>query len=139
MNYAKSLPRDRAGEPMQEYPAPFKALATYGGENSSASSVITLTDNTTAIEVEANGGACVVRWIPASETAAVTPFASVISANGTANFDHVVPTGTYRRFVVPQELGQVQTSIVGANVQNGLYKRVAIKSIGIASVLTTEY
>ncbi len=140
MNYAKALPRDRGGETMQNHPAPFKALATYGGENSSASSVITLTDNTTAIEVDAQGGSCVVRWVPATETAAVSPFASVISiAGGTANFDHVVPVGTVRRFVVPQELGMVQSSVVGANVQNGLYKRVAVKSIGVASVLTTEY
>lgn len=138
-NYAKPMSRDKGGESIQNSPAPYKALAAYGAENSSASSVISATDNSTVIEVAATGAPAVLRWIPATETAAVSPFASVISAVSGANFDHVIPTGTFRRFVIPQELGAVQSSVVGANVQNGLYKRYAIKSIGVASVLSTEY
>lgn len=138
-NYSKPMARDRQGEPIQSAPAPFKAFATYGSENATASSVITANDNTTTIEVSAQGGTAFLRWVPSTETAAVTPFASVISAAGTANFDHVIPSGSMRRFIVPIELAMVQSSVVGANVQNGLYKRYAIKSVGVASVLTNEY
>jgi len=45
-----------------------------------------------------------------------------------------------RRFVIPIETRADQgSSAVGINRGEGLYQRVAIKSIGIASVLTTEY
>lgn len=134
-NYVKSMARDRAGESIQNSPSPYVALARSASENSTASSVLTLTDNTTAVEVSAVGGPAVMRWVTVADTQA-----SVVSiAGGTANFDHTIPTGTFRRFVVPVELGLTQSSVVGANVQNGLYKRIAIKSIGVASVLTAEY
>ena len=76
------------------------------------------------------------KWI---DTGSTNP--SVISiAGGTANFDHAIPTGTVRRFVIPIEARATQgASAVGINRGEGLYQRVAIKSIGIASVLTTEY
>ena len=135
MNYAKELPRDKQGAAMQEYPAPFRPNARYAPENSSASSVITLTDDTTEIEIAAVSGAAVMRWVTAADTQA-----SVVSiAGGTTNFDHVIGTGTVRRFVVPIALATVQASIVGVNVQMGLYKRFAVKSIGNASVLTSEF
>lgn len=134
INYAKSLPRDRNNEPMQEYPAPALALARNAAENATASSVITMTDNTTAIEIEAQTVAAVMRWVAASDTQA-----SVVSAASGANYDHVIPVGSYRRFVVPIETGGATPSIVGANVANGLYKRFAIKSIGVGSVLTAEF
>lgn len=137
MNYAKSMPRDKGGEPIQSAPAPFVAITRYGGENGSASSVLTVSSMTTALEIVAVGGPAVMRWVATSDTQA-----SVISAIATSNFDHVIPSGTMRRFVIPQErtpsnnpLGSVQ----GVNLELGLYQRVAIKSIGIASVLTTEY
>lgn len=135
INYTKSLPRDSGGQPMQQYPAPALSLARYGAENSTTSSVISFTHDTTAIEIAAVGGPAVMRWVATSDTQA-----SVVSAVSGANFDHVIPTGQYRRFVVPIERqGIGMTSIVGANRLNGLYQRVAIKSMGIASVLTTEY
>jgi len=133
LNYAPRLARDRTGEPLQEYPAPKLALAQYTNENASASSVIALNANTASLEVAAVGAAAVVKWIAKANT---DP--SVISAAGTANFDHVVPVGTYRRFVVPMETGGV-SSIAGIGVQNGLYQRVAVKSVGASSVLTSEY
>ncbi len=141
-NYAKPLHRDGGGEPMQEYAAPFKALARYDNENNTASSVISFTDQTTAIEVAAIGGTgAAIRWVPRTETAAVSPFASVITiAGATANYDNVIPAGQVRRFVVPIEVqGTQQGSIVGANVLNGLYQRVAVKSFGISSVMTAEF
>lgn len=132
--YAKSLPRDRDGGVMVESPAPFLALARSASENVTASSVLTVTDNTTVIEIAPVGAPAVMRWVATTDTQA-----SVVSiAGGTANFDHVIPTATFRRFVIPQETAGT-SSVVGANTQNGLYKRYAIKSIGVGSVLTAEY
>lgn len=136
--YAKSLPRDKDGAAMSQYPAPALALARNAAENATASSVISVTDNTTALEITAMTTAAVLRWVPVTETAAVSPFASVISAVSGANYDHVIPVSTMRRFVIPQEVAGT-ASVVGANVQNGLYRRYAIKSIGVGSVLTAEY
>ena len=50
-NYVKPLARDTSGEPMHTHPAPFPALATYQRENAVASSVISLTPNTTLVEI----------------------------------------------------------------------------------------
>lgn len=132
MNYP-GLPVDKGGAPMQDFPSPKLALQRYASENSSASSVITLTDNTSCVEVAAVGGPAAVKWIATTNT---DP--SVISAAATANFDHLVPSGQLRRFAVPIEGGGT-TSVVGVNKQMGLYNRVAIKSIGVASVLLAEY
>lgn len=136
----KPLPRDGGMQAMQDFPTPYKALQTRARETaatSGVSSVITLNDNTTVLEVAAGGGPAYLRWIPTTETAAVAPFASVILAAATANFDNVIPTNTVRRFAVPIESFVAQTSVVGLNKQYGLYNRVAI--IGVASVATIEY
>src|SRR3990167_5276159 len=132
-NYAPALARDKGGQPLIESPAPKLALATYAPENSSASSAISVTHDTTALEIAAVGGPAVMKWIATGNT---NP--SVISiAGGTANFDHVIPTGTVRKFVIPIEARATQaSSMVGINRGEGLYQRLAIKSIGIASVLT---
>jgi hypothetical protein len=117
--------------------APALAIARYGAENATASSVITVSSITTAIEVAAVGGPAVMRWVSTSDTQA-----SVVSAVSGANFDHVIPTGQFRRFVIPVErMPQADTagSVLGINVAQGLYARVAVKSIGVASVLTSEY
>lgn len=136
INPYPTIPRDKGGTPLQDFPAPKLALSAYASENSTASSVISVTHDTTAIEVAAVGGPAVVKWITQAST---NP--SVISIAGTANFDHVVPTGQVRKFAIPIEgpIYQAPSSMVGANRQNALYQRVAIKSIGIASVLLTEY
>lgn len=134
--YTKSLPRDGGGEPMQEYPAPVLAQQRFTSENATVSSVVTLTHNTTAIEIATVGGAAAMKWITQGDTQA-----SIITIAGTtSNYDHIIPTGTVRRFVVPIETqGAQQGSAVGINRQNGLYQRIAYKSMGIASVLTSEY
>lgn len=131
MAYASPLPKDRNLTPMQEYPSPIPAKVITVSENASASALISLGANTTELEVGTQGGPGFIRWIPIG--AAST---SVISAASGANFDHFIPSNSYRRFVVPIEK-MVQSSIAGLNVQNGLYARVAY--IGTASVLTTEY
>lgn len=140
INYARELPHDKAGESMQEFAAPYKANARYSTNNATVSSVISLTDNTTTIEISAVGQSVAVRWIPASETAAVSPFASVITTNGvTANFDHIVPANNYRRFVVPVESAGV-SSVVGLGVQAGAYRRVAVMSAAaVSSIMVSEF
>lgn len=132
-NYAQPLPVDQKGTPMQEYPANKPAYEEWASENAVASSVITLTDSTTTIEISTNGGPAAIKWIASTDTTA-----SVVTAAATADFDHVVPQNTYRRFVVPIERYGI-TSLVGANKQNGLYNRVAFKAFGISSVLMTEH
>lgn len=134
INYSKSLPRDQGNIPMQEYPSPIKAIARNVSENAVASSVVTLNDGTTKIEIAAVGQAVAMRWVPSTDTQA-----SVVAVAGaTANFDHIIPSGQVRQFVVPQERAGV-SSICGANVMNGLFARLAFKSSGIGSVLATEY
>lgn len=131
----KPLPKDAGNGQMQEFPTPFKAIVTRARETaatSGVSSVITLNDNTTTIEIAATGGPAFIRWIATSDTTA-----SVITAAGTANFDNAIAKDTVRRFAIPIESFVAQTSIVGLNKQYGLYNRVAI--IGTSSVASTEY
>lgn len=128
----KPLPKDSgSNEVLQAYPAPFLALQSRTSESAAVSSVITLTDRTTALEVTAVGGTAALKWIATTNT---NP--SVIAAATGANYDHIIPAGTMRRFVVPQERAGIP-SISGANIMNGLYQRVAY--IGVASVLTSEF
>lgn len=135
INYAPQLPIDRAGTGMQEFAMPLKAKVIIHKENASTSSVISFGHDTMAIEVGAVTTGAVMRWVATTDTAG-----SVISAAGTANFDHFIPAGTIRRFVIPiEKIGAQQGSVVGANRQNGLYQRVAFKSTAIGSVLLTEY
>jgi len=123
--------------PIYGSPAPYKAVKQYVNENATASSVITLTQDTTAIEIGVGGTPAVMRWVTTADTQA-----SIIAVAGaTANFDHIIPANTVRRFVVPIEaqVAQGYSSVQGANRENGLYQRVAIKTQGIASVLLSEY
>jgi hypothetical protein len=141
INYAPNQAHDKGGNVINSANVPRKALARYTNENATASSVISVSHDTTALEVTAVGLSAVVRWVPTTETAAVSPFASVITVAGaTSNYDGVVPANTTRYFVIPIESqGTGNSSIVGANRQNGLYQRVAIKSTGIASVMVAEF
>lgn len=139
VNPYKNLPHDKGNVPMQEFPAPYLAKARYTNENAVASSVISVSHDTTSIEITANGGAAVMRWVATSDTQG-----SVIGVAGaTANYDHVIPSNTMRRFAIPIEsMYAAPSSMVGANRMNGLYQRVAIKSatlLGLSSVLLSEF
>ena len=131
--YANKLANDRNGNPIQDAPSPVIAKKVDLSENNATSSLISLTSNTTNIEVGAAGAGAVLKWIATTNT---DP--SVISAAGTANYDHFIAANTVRKFVVPVE-SQGLSSVVGLNAQAGLYARVAVKSVGAASVLTTQY
>lgn len=135
LNYSPNLPRDKSGNPMQDFPAPKLAFARYASENSSASSVISVTHDTTTLEVAAVTTPAVLRWVTTADTQA-----SVVSAASGANFHHVIPVGQLRRFSIPIEsVSPSPASIQGVNRANGLYQRVAVKSIGVGSVLLTEF
>lgn len=128
----KQLGRDAGGEPMHDFAIPFKALVTRLRENAAASSVITLGDNTTELEIAATGAPAYIRFVSTTDTAA-----SVVSTAAAANFDFAIASNSVRRFPIPIEAFVAQSSIVGLNKQYGLYNRVAI--IGAASVASTEY
>ncbi len=131
MSYAKGIPIDKNRTPMQAAPAPALSNARYASENASASSVITLNDNTSQIEIAAIGAnrAGIMRWVTTSDTQA-----SVTATN----FDHAIPTENVRTFVVPKESAGTH-SVVGVNIKEGLYRRVAIMSMGPASILLSEF
>jgi len=134
-NIYSQLPVDGTNEPMQNLATPKKAASVTSGY-AATSSVITLTDNTTTIEVAAmsgvGGSGLLLRWVPTADTQA-----SVTSGN----FDNAIPPNYFRTFAVPQETTGVSGSIVGANVLNGLYKRVAVIAHGTppCSVYLAQY
>lgn len=127
---------------MQSYPPNVISFDSWQAENAVASSVISLTPNTTLLEVGAFGGqGIVIRWIPITETAAAAGAkASVVASGLGANFDHWIPPSQYRQFVVPKETqGQVAGGQIGS--VNGLYQRVAWINAGTtaSSVIASEY
>lgn len=140
-NYAKRYSKDTTGEARIDAPPPFLALDEYQVENAVVSSAISLNPNTTELEIGAFGGqGIVIRWVPLTETAAVAPRASVVASGLGADFDHWVPSGQVRRFVVPKEtIGQVAGGQIGS--VNGLYQRLAWINAGTtaSSILAVEY
>lgn len=135
-NYTKILARDRVDGMMVNQPPPFVALSATTIENNTVSSVTLLNANCTAIEVTAIGVGAAIKWSNATNTTATS---SVITAAGTANFDNVIPSGTVLRFVVPRSTAALApTSVVGLNIQEGLFSGVATKSMGVGSVLLTQ-
>lgn len=141
--YITPLPIDKSGVNMQEFPSPVIAQEQYTAENGVASSVISLQPNTTSLEVTAFGGqGAAIRWIPITETAAAAGAkASVVASGLGANYDHIIPAGTYRRFAVPRETQGIGTGTLQVGSTYGLYQRVARINAGAtaSSVLVIEY
>lgn len=138
-NYPRALPRDSGDGVMQEYPAPYVATNRAANQALIVSSIINLSQNSSSIEVGTPAGpGVVIRWIPLTETAGVSPFSSVISSGIGANYDHYVAPATVRRFVIPRETSGNAGGQAGS--MNGLYQRIAIASASAtaASVLTSE-
>lgn len=132
--YVTPLPQDASLNSMQEFPSPKLAIQVNASENATVSSVTNLSHNTTSLEVGTLGTGAVIKWITTSNTNA-----SVITAAATANYDHLIPPNVVRRFVVPRESVGNPQSVQGVNRANGLYQRVAVKTLGIASVFLSEY
>lgn len=136
-NYAVGIPHDKNHQDLQGYPAPIKAKVTYAKDATAVtSSVISAGHDTTVLEVTAVGTTAFLRWVPTTDTEA-----SVVSTQGTANFDHTIPVNEYRRFVFPIETAVTNPqSVQGVNRLNGLYQRYAIKSAGAASsIIAVEF
>ena len=142
-NYAQPVPIDKNNVPLQEFPAPVIALARVNTDNAVASSAISLTPNTTVLEVGAFGGqGAVIRWVPTTENASIAGAkGSVVSSGTGANFDHYIPPSAYRRFVVPKETQGIGTGTLQIGSTFGLYQRVARINAGIvaSSVLIAEF
>ena len=132
--YANAVPNDTVGNDIQGAAIPVPAITAIVSENAAVSSVITVNDNCTDLEVAAVGSTGFVKWITRGST---NP--SVFVAAATANYDVVIPAGTVRRLVIPRETGGAGASIVGANIQNGLYNRFAYMTSDIGSILSTQY
>lgn len=139
-NYAMGFAMGNDQYPITNAAAPIKAIVTTTSEDATVSSVITLGDNTTAVEIFAGTVAAAVRWVfVADGTGAATSVTTVAAAS---NFDHIVASGAFRRFVVPIEVinnAQGYSSMVGQRVANGLFARLAYKSLGTGSVMVTQY
>lgn len=133
-NYASRLPIDEMNNVMQEYATPFPAVATTAAVTP-ISSVVTFNNNSTSIEIAAPQGAAI-KWIGvgAAQSSVISSFAA------TANFDHIIPAGTVRRFVIPAETQGIAGPAL-ANSVFGLYQRMAVAPIatGVSSILVTEY
>lgn len=130
------LPRDTGQEAMQQYPSPKVALARYASENATVSSVISVSHDTTTLEIATLGTGAAMRWVTTGDTQA----SIVTVAGSTSNFDHIIPPNALRRFAIPIEAQNTNpASVQGANRLNGLYQRVAVRTLGVASVFLSEY
>jgi hypothetical protein len=143
MDYSYGKPTGGNGVPQFDAPPAVVALSQKGTTNAALSSVLTLTENTTQIEVAVRGsGAAIIKWIATSDTVGSVYGVTSVGATNAANFDHAISADTVRHFVIPIEAqtSQGYGSIQGANRENGLYRRVAyVAQGGISSVLVTEY
>ena len=138
MSNIPNLPTDKGNEKLQGFALKSTAKARYSRENATASSVLLIGHDSTALEVTAVDKTGYVRWIAA--TGAAAGVASVVAVAGaTANYDAVIPAGTTVKFAIPKEEEGHPQSVQGVNRREGLYNRVATKTAGISSLLTVEY
>jgi hypothetical protein len=138
-NYSQRLPVDRDGTIMVQSHPPFPAIQVNMRETGVASSVWALNPNTTAVLVTAMGGGAAIRW---AANQATSVFASV----GGMAYDATLAPNESRLFAVPRSVMGIQNysaiqnpSIVGLNLSEGLYPGIATRSLGVGSVLLTEY
>lgn len=139
VNYSKQLPRDRNDGYMTNSLPPFVALQATVRETGATSSVTALNSNTTAVLVTAQGGGAAIKW---GTNQATSVFASV----GGMSYDATLAANESRLFVVPRfsqalpnQSGIQSPSMVGLNTSEGLYSGIATRSLGVGSVLLTEY
>ena len=138
-NYAKELPLDKNNYPASLVPAKLSNQSQAG--NPTASSVLTLTANTTVVNVMAiaglNGaGGILGKWVTAAQ---VTSGASSVTAT---NYDFMVNSGQNLSFVVPVSTsGTGSQSVQGINPTLGLFPAVSLKAATAqsTSVFTAEY
>ena len=134
-NIYPPTPQGKTGEIKTNYYPAEVALESNNNENIVVSSVLAFTHDTTEIEVAAIGQSVGGRWAANQAT-------SVVTATGAgANFDFVVPVGTFRRFAIPiSTYDQTSGSVMGVNRKFGLFQAIAYKTLaGNGSVLTAEF
>ena len=139
VNYSKKLPQDENNVPMTESLPPVIANQSTIRESGALSSVTALSTSTTAVLVTALGGGAAIRW---AANQATSVFASV----GGMSYDATLAPNESRLFVVPRSVAAIANwsaiqspSIVGVNPEEGLYPAIATRSLGVGSVLLTEY
>ena len=105
------------------------------------SSILVFNQNTTAIEVAATGGNAYIKWLSQSVVDSSVAGTSILATGATANFDHVIPAASYRRFVIPIVVNNPQgySSQVGANRENGLYPNMAYIGAATSIIAVTQY
>lgn len=140
MNYSPQIPLDKGGSLKTGYVPALVALARTNKENAVNSSILLLGHDTTELEVAAAGQNVAMKWLTQATVDSSVAGTSVITAAGTANFDHMIAADTVRRFVVPVATAAYGQSVMGLNRANGLYPAVAYKTFaGNGSVLTGEF
>lgn len=139
VNYSQRLPQDKNNAVMTESLPPYPSNQATVRETGAASSVTALNSNTTAVLVTAVGGGAAIRW---AGNQATSVFASV----GGVAYDATLAPNESRLFVVPRSVMGIANwsaiqnpSIVGQNPEEGLYPAIATRSLGVGSVLLTEY
>ncbi len=135
--YASPQPVDRFGNEVQpEQSSPVVAISTTIS-GTQLSSVITLDDRATVVEVTTGGGAAVIKWFG---SVVASPSVTITTA------DNALPSNWIRRFVIPISVMGVASagSIVGGfGAQNGLYKQIAVMpfqgAVNPTSIIVTQY
>lgn len=123
-------------------PAVAAIATTIKDVTATVSSIQTLGANTTAIEIGTTGGPAYIKWLTQSVVDSSVAGTSILATGAGANFDHMIPGASYRRFVIPIVANRPQGygSFVGANVENGLYPNVAlIGGTGASVIAITQY
>src|SRR3990167_2202680 len=140
-NYSKGKAVGNNGIPQYDSPPPVKAIATTVKDAATTtSSILVLNANTTAIEVSPTGGPAFIRWLPQSTVDSSVAGTSILSTGAGANFDHVIPAATVRRFVVPiAVIPNSHTSVQCANALNGLYANMAYIGAVTSIIAVTQY
>ncbi len=125
-----------------EAPPAIAAIATTVKDvTATVSSILILTQNTTAVEVAVDGGPAYIKWFSQATVDSSVAGTSVISTGATSSFDHCIPDDSMRRFVIPIAIvPNSYSSVQGANQLNGLFTHMGVKGGTGASVIAiTQY
>lgn len=143
-NYARGIPMGNNQMPASYIAPPaVAAIATTVRDLSvGTSSILVFNQSTTAIEIAATGGNVYMKWLAQTVVDSSVAGTSIVGTGSTANFDHVIPAASYRRFVIPIAVNNPQGygSFSGANRENGLFQNVAMIGGPSASIIAiTQY
>lgn len=141
LNYSKGQPVGDNTVPQFLSPPAVAAIGTTVKDAATTvSSILILTQNTTAIEVGPGGGPAFIKWLSQSVVDSSVATTSVIATGAAASFDNMIPAASVRRFVVPQAtIPASYSSIQGLNRVNGLYTHVAYAGTATSVIAITQY